>query len=114
MVPVLLMAAAAASSVPSAGPTIDVHCVALLALVAGEQARSRDWANIPALKDDGGRYAGIVGADAMNQNGGRARETVRDEIVAEVARLRKLGRPGRPDVDVCVVRMKSVLAEADR
>ena len=82
----------------------DIRCVALLAVVADGQVRGTGWRDMRVLKDDGARYAGVVGENVMSE-GERTREGVRDLILAEVARLQKAGEPARLDIDQCIVRM---------
>jgi hypothetical protein len=85
----------------------DVRCVALLAIVANEQARGTGWSDVDALKDSGARYAGVVGETAMKTTG-RTREEVRDMILGEVASIQKAGALPRADVDRCIARIAVV------
>jgi hypothetical protein len=69
-----------------------LRCVALLAIVAGEQDRRTAAAlELPPLARDGARFAQVVG-DAVVQTG-RSREQVRDLILAEVSAVQKAAGP---------------------
>ncbi len=69
-----------------------LRCVALLAIVAGEQERRTAAAlELPPLARDGARFAQVTG-DAVVATG-RTREQVRDLILAEVAAAQKAAGP---------------------
>ena len=107
MLPLLVAAAATPAPAPLLSPAIaqDIRCVALLAIVAGEQARGKGWNDLPALGDDGKRYAAVAGEAAMKE-GPRSREAVRDLILAQVAAFRKAGPLPPAEVSACVKRME--------
>jgi hypothetical protein len=85
------MALAAASSPP---PLTDVQaqqlrCVAVLAIVAGEQQRRTAAAlSLPPLVRQGARFAQVVG-DGLVKDTGRTQEQVRDLILQQVAAVQK-------------------------
>lgn len=68
-----------------------IRCVAVLAIVAGEQERRTAAAlELPPLARQGARFAQIVG-DAILKQGGRTQAQVRDLILAEVETAQKAG-----------------------
>jgi hypothetical protein len=89
----LVLAMAAAAPPPlSAQHQQQLRCVALLAIVAGEQERRTAAAlELPPLARDGARFAQVTG-DAVVATG-RTREQVRDLILAEVAAAQKAAGP---------------------
>jgi hypothetical protein len=89
----LVLALAAAPAPLSADRQQQLRCVALLAIVAGEQERRTAAAlELPPLARDGARYAQVVG-DAVVRETGRSQEQVRELILAEVAALQKGAGP---------------------
>ena len=88
----LVMALAAASPPPlTADQQQRVRCVALLAIVAGEQERRTAAAlELPPLQRRGARFAQVVG-DAVVKEAGRTEAQVRELILAEVAAVQKAG-----------------------
>jgi hypothetical protein len=69
-----------------------LRCVALLAIVAGEQDRRTAAAlELPPLARDGARFAQVVGDSVVRS--GRTREQVRELILAEVAAAQKAAGP---------------------
>lgn len=88
----LLVALAASPPALSAQHQQQVRCVALLAIVAGEQERRTAAAlELPPLARDGARFAQVTG-DAVVQTG-RTQEQVRELILAEVAAVQKAAGP---------------------
>lgn len=70
----------------------DLACVAVLAIVASEQARGVDSAlAYPPLGERGATYAGLVGEQIMADSG-RTREQVREDMLAAVAAQQELAR----------------------
>jgi hypothetical protein len=89
----LVLALAAAPTPLTADRQQQLRCVALLAIVAGEQERRTAAAlELPPLARDGARYAQVVG-DAVVRETGRSQEQVRELILAEVAAVQKGAGP---------------------
>ena len=85
----LALAAALAPSPLTSEQSQRIRCVAVLAIVAGEQQRHTAAAlELPPLERRGARFAQIVG-DAMMKETGRSQGQVRDLILAEVASVQK-------------------------
>ena len=85
----LALAAALAPSPLTSEQSQRIRCVAVLAIVAGEQQRHTAAAlELPPLERRGARFAQIVG-DAMMKETGRSQAQVRDLILAEVASVQK-------------------------
>lgn len=84
------MALAAAPSPPlTDAQTRQVRCVAVLAIIAGEQQRRTASAlSLPPLARQGARFAQVVG-DALVKDSGRSQEQVRDLILRQVAAIQK-------------------------
>jgi len=85
----------------------DVHCVAVLGIVAYEQGRDSEWRDMAPIKTDGERYAGVVGERVMKETG-QTREAVRALILADVGALQKSKNLPRADVETCMSRMAVV------
>ena len=102
----LLLALAAATAL-SPQSTQDVRCVALLGIVAYEQGRDSEWRDMPPIKADGERFAGVVGERVMKETG-RTREAVRELILADVAAIQKTKTLLRDEVDSCIARIAVV------
>ena len=91
----VLLALAAAPPPLTADQQRDLRCVALLAIVAGEQDRRTAAAlALPPLARQGARYAQAVG-DALVRTG-RPQEQVRTMILAEVAGVQRQAGSGAP------------------
>lgn len=101
---VLALFLAAATTLPTPIQASDLRCVALLAIVANEQRRGTGWTQYRDLQRDGARFAGVVGDDIVATTG-ETREAVRDQIVAQVARLQRGGELTRTEVDACAARV---------
>lgn len=99
MLSLALAWAAVAPPALSAQHQQQLRCVALLAIVAGEQERRTAAAlELPPLARDGARFAQVTG-DAVVATG-RTREQVRDLILAEVAAAQKAaGAEGKLPVE---------------
>lgn len=70
-----------------------IRCVAVLAIVAGEQQRRTAAAlDLPPLERQGARFAQVVG-DALVQESGRTQEQVRDLILAQVKAAQQAAGP---------------------
>jgi hypothetical protein len=103
---IALAALAAAALSPQSAH--DIRCVAVLGIVAYDQRRdATEWADIPSVRADGERFAGIVGERTMKESG-RTREAVKALILAEVAAVQKAKTVARPEVAACVKRMAVV------
>lgn len=96
----------AAAALPTPAQATEIRCVALLAIVANEQARGVGWSEYPALAADGARFSGVVGEQLMTATG-RTREQVRDLILASVTGLQKAKALPRAEVDGCVTLMRT-------
>lgn len=84
----LLLAAAATPLAPAHQQQL--RCVALLAIIAGEQERRTAAAlELPPLARDGARFAQVVGDRLVKE--GRTQEQVRALILAEVSAVQKAG-----------------------
>lgn len=97
----LVMALAAAAPPPlSVQQQQQIRCVAVLAIVAGEQARrTADALDLPPLGRQGARFAQTVGDDVVKDSG-RTQEQVRDLILAQVAAVQKAaGKAARLPVE---------------
>jgi hypothetical protein len=109
----LSLALAAASPPPlSDAQARQVHCVALLAIVAGEQQRRTAAAlSLPPLARQGARFAQVVG-DALVKDSGRTQEQVRDLILQQVAAIQKAAGKNPelpiPEAQGCVEVMNAV------
>lgn len=89
----LVLALAAAPPALAPDQTRNIRCVALLAIVAGEQERRTAAAlELPPLGRSGARFAQVVG-DSLVQQGGRSQDQVRALILAEVASIQKSAGP---------------------
>jgi hypothetical protein len=84
----------------------DLHCVAVLAVVAHEQAAGL-WGQVAPLTEDGPRFAGRVGDGLVER--GITREAVRDLLLGEAKGLQRSGPLKRPAVDKCVARMHAIV-----
>lgn len=70
-----------------------IRCVAILAIVAGEQQRRTAAAlEVPPIGSRGARFAQIVG-DAVVQDSGRSQAQVRDLILAQVKAAQQSAGP---------------------
>ncbi|MBA2921209.1 hypothetical protein GON01_16075 [Sphingomonas sp. MAH-20] len=109
----LAMALAAAAPLPLSDVQVrQVRCVAVLAIVAGEQERRAAAAlSLPPLARRGARFAQVVG-DALVKDTGRTQEQVRDLILRQVAAVQKAaGKTAEPPIDEargCVEVMNAV------
>lgn len=84
-----LAAAAAAPPALSSDQQRQLRCVAVLAIVAGEQERRTAAAlELPPLSRRGARFAQVVG-ERLVQPGGRTQEQVRELVLAQVAAVQK-------------------------
>ena len=91
----LVLALAAAAPSPPLNPQQQqqIRCVAVLAIVAGEQQRRTAAAlELPPLGRQGARFAQVVG-DAVVKVSGRSQEQVRDLILQQVAAVQKGAGP---------------------
>lgn len=92
----LALAALAAAAPPSpltAEQQQRIRCVAILAIVAGEQQRRIAAAlELPPLGSQGARFAQVVG-DAVVKETGRTQEQVRDLILAQVKAAQQAAGP---------------------
>lgn len=92
----LALAALAAAAPPSpltAEQQQRIRCVAILAIVAGEQQRRTAAAlELPPLGSQGARFAQVVG-DAVVKETGRTQEQVRDLILAQVKAAQQAAGP---------------------
>lgn len=102
----LLLALAAATAL-SPQSTQDVRCVALLGIVAYEQGRDSEWRDMPPIKAEGERFAGVVGERVMKETG-KTREAVKALILADVAAFQKSKDLARDEVESCIARMAVV------
>jgi hypothetical protein len=102
-----ILAAAAALPAPLAQTDRDdLHCVAVLAVVAHEQANGL-WPQVGTLANDGPRFAARIG-DGLVKRGIR-QEAVRDLLLGEAKGLQRSGPLKRPLVERCVARMRVVV-----
>jgi hypothetical protein len=93
MVSLLLWALAAAPGPLTAERQQHIRCVAVLAILAGEQERRTAAAlELPPLGRQGARFAQIVG-EAIVREGGRSQEQVRDLILQQVQAVQKAAGP---------------------
>jgi hypothetical protein len=106
MLPLFLAAAAVLPPPLAQTDREDLRCVAVLAVVAHEQA-SGLWSQIPALGEDGPRFAAHVGDSLVNR--GVVREAVRDLLISDAKTLQAGGPLKRPIVDKCVARMHAAV-----
>ena len=98
------LAAAAALPAPLAQTDRDeLRCVAVLAVVAHEQA-SGLWGQVAPIATDGPRYAARVGDSLVER--GVARDAVRDLLIGEAKALQAGGPLKQPIVAHCVTRMR--------
>jgi hypothetical protein len=89
----LALALAAASAPLSAERRQQMRCVAVLAILAGEQERRTAAAlELPPLGRQGARFAQIVG-EAIVREGGRSQEQARDLILQQVQAVQKAAGP---------------------
>ena len=103
----LFFAAAAALPAPLAQTDRDdLRCVAVLAVVAHEQALGL-WGEVASLGNDGPRFAARIGDSLVER--GVAREAVRDLLIGEAKGLQKAGPLKRVMVERCVARMRIVV-----
>ena len=103
----LFIAAAASLPEPLAqADRADLKCVAVLAVVTHEQA-SGLWSATPPLRDDGPRFAALVGDSLVER--GIARDAVRDLLIGEAKALQRGGPLKQPVVSQCVARMRVVV-----
>ena len=86
----LALALAAASPPPLTDTQArQIRCVAVLAIIAGEQQRRTASAlSLPPLARQGARFAQVVG-DTIVKETGRTQEQVRDLILKQVAANQK-------------------------
>lgn len=85
----MLLALAAAPAPITADQHQRLRCVAILAIVAGEQERRTAAALVlPPLYKRGARFAEVAGEGAVKETG-RTQEQVRELILAEVAAVQK-------------------------
>lgn len=99
-----ILAAAAALPAPLApSDREDLHCVAVLAVVAHEQATGL-WGQVGSLSNDGPRFAARVGDSLVER--GITQDAVRDLLIGEAKGLQRGGPLKRPMVDKCVARMR--------
>jgi hypothetical protein len=108
----LALALAAVPAPLSAERGQQIRCVAVLAILAGEQERRTAAAlELPPLGRQGARFAQVVG-EAIVRDGGRSREQVRDLILQQVQAVQKAAGPeGKPPVEEgrsCVVLMNAL------
>jgi hypothetical protein len=103
----LFLAAAAALPAPIAQSDLDdLHCVAVLAVVAHEQATGL-WSNVAPLSNDGPRFAARIGDSLVER--GITQEAVRDLLIGEAKGLQRGGPLKRPLIDKCVQRLRVVV-----
>ena len=89
----LALALATAPTALTAPQQQQLRCVALLAIIAGEQERRTAAAlELPPLSRQGARFAQIVG-EAMVRDTGRSQEQVRELILTEVSAVQKGAGP---------------------
>lgn len=89
----LALAFAAAPSALTAPQQQQLRCVALLAIMAGEQDRRTAAAlELPPLARQGARFAQVTG-DALVRGTGRTQEQVRDIILTQVAAIQRSAGP---------------------
>jgi hypothetical protein len=89
----LALALAAVSAPLSAERRQQIRCVAVLAILAGEQERRTAAAlELPPLGRQGARFAQIVG-ESIVRDGGRSQEQVRDLILQQVQTVQKAAGP---------------------
>lgn len=99
---------------PDAALRADLHCAAVFAIAATEQARGSAAAmKLPPLAVRGKRFFAETGARAVEQ-GGMAQEAVRDLLVADVTEMQRLAAadPDRElaaEVKPCLVRLDAVV-----
>jgi 3,4-dihydroxy-2-butanone 4-phosphate synthase len=108
----VLLALAAAPAPLTAAQAQQIRCVAVLAIVAGEQQRRTAAAlDLPPLARQGARFAQVVG-DTVVKKSGRTQEQVRDLILGQVAATQKAaGKDARLPLDdarACVDVMNAV------
>ena len=108
----VLLALAAAPAPLTVSQAQQIRCVAVLAIVAGEQQRRTAAAlDLPPLGRQGARFAQVVG-DAVVKDTGRTQEQVRDLILQQVAAVQKAaGKPARLPLEearACVDVMNAV------
>ncbi|CAM3068552.1 hypothetical protein SPAN111604_02225 [Sphingomonas antarctica] len=106
MIPLLIAAVAALPAPLAQTDRDDLRCVAVLAVVAHEQAGGL-WSQVGALSDDGPRFAARIGDSLVER--GVAREAVRDLLIGEAKGLQKGGPLKQPVVAHCVARMHVVV-----
>lgn len=93
MFSLILALAAAAPPALSTEQQQRIRCVAVLAIVAGEQQRRTAAAlELPPLGRQGGRFAQVVG-DALVKDSGRSQEQVRDLILGQVKAVQQAAGP---------------------
>lgn len=85
----------------------DARCVAVLGIVAFEQGHGREWSDVVPVRDNGERFAGVVGERLMKETG-QPREAVKSLILADVATLQKIKDLPRSEVETCLARMAVV------
>jgi hypothetical protein len=89
----LALALAAVSAPLSAERRQQIRCVAVLAILAGEQERRTAAAlELPPLGRQGARFAQIVGESIVG-DGGRSQEQVRDLILQQVRAVQTAAGP---------------------
>lgn len=106
MIPLFIAAAAALPAPLAQTDREDLRCVAVLAVVAHEQA-SGLWGQVASLTDDGPRFAARIGDSLVER--GIARDAVRDLLIGEAKALQRGGPLKRAVVDTCVTRMRVVV-----
>jgi hypothetical protein len=102
----LFLAAAALPAPLAQTDRDDLHCVAVLAVVAHEQATGL-WSDVAPLSDDGPRFAARIGDSLVER--GIAQDAVRDLLIGEAKGLQRNGPLKRPMVSKCVQRMRVVV-----
>lgn len=96
----LVLALAAAPPALTPVQAQQIRCVALLAIVAGEQDRRTAAAlELPPLGRQGARFAQVVG-EQLVRDSGRSQEQVRDAILGQVSAIQKAaGSDGKLPVE---------------
>jgi hypothetical protein len=105
-----IVLALAASAPPPLTPDQQqrTRCVAILAIMAGEQQRRTAAAlDLPPLARQGARFAQLVG-DQMVKESGRTQAQVKDAILAEVAAVQKTARLPIEEAKGCASVMNAV------
>lgn len=108
----LALALAAAPPALTPPQQQQLRCIALLAIVAGEQERRTAAAlDLPPLARQGGRFAQVVGETLVKETG-RTQEQVRDLILQQVAAIQQgAGAAAKLPVEearICVTLMNQI------